>query len=382
MEKFGKITFAFSIMALLSLITEYGFNISATRDIALVKSDKKKLSEIFSGVISAKCLLGLISVSIMTLLFFIPKFNEENLLFIFSFFIVLGQAFLPVWFFQGMENILPLAIINIFFRFIYLVFIFLFVTSPGDYLYVNLFWGCSLIFSSICSFIYIIHKYKLKWNIYFTKEIITSLKSNFSFFITNVSVNTLSQSNPVILGFLGSYNNVGYFGVAEKVFQLCKQLLIVFSQVIFPGSCSAAEKGVAEFRSFLKLPYLLFSIFFFFFSILCIIIAPQISLFFTSVSDPSVTHLVSIVVVASIFTCLNIPAYQTLLAFNFKKSYSVVMILGCILSIFSNLILSSIWSYTGTVINILLTEILIAVSLHLILLLKHREYYPIQVKLN
>jgi PST family polysaccharide transporter len=74
---------------------------------------------------------------------------------------------------------------------------------------------------------------------------------------------------------------------------------------------------------------------------------------------------------------LNIPAYQTLLAFNFQKSYMSVLLAGSLLNILLNIILSNLFSMMGTAWSVIVTELFITCGLYIILQRNHKHYSPI-----
>ena len=101
-EKFGLIAFAQALVQYFMILTDYGFSLSATRSIALIGEHKEKTSALFSSVMTVKLIFAAISFLILcTLLYFIPRFRAEWLIYVLSFGSVIGSTLFPVWFFQG-----------------------------------------------------------------------------------------------------------------------------------------------------------------------------------------------------------------------------------------------------------------------------------------
>ena len=77
-EGFGKIAFASAIVVWIQTISDWGFNLTATRDVAQNRDNKELVSIIFSNVLWARSILTLLSGIIQILsfcfrLYFIPR---------------------------------------------------------------------------------------------------------------------------------------------------------------------------------------------------------------------------------------------------------------------------------------------------------------------
>ena len=74
-DRFGLTQYALSLILYFQMFTDYGFNLSATRELAIVREDKKKVSEIFNTVMFIKISLTVVSLiillAIITLLSFL-----------------------------------------------------------------------------------------------------------------------------------------------------------------------------------------------------------------------------------------------------------------------------------------------------------------------
>ncbi|WP_252718899.1 oligosaccharide flippase family protein [Acinetobacter sp. TUM15509] len=137
-EKFCLLAFATAIVGYFIVLTDYGFNFTATREISLNKEYKEKLNEIFSSVMIIKSVLFFVSLIILTLLIiFFQKFNVDPWLYYLTFGTVLGQILFPVWFFQGVEQMRYITVINIVSKVFFTIAIFVLVKHSSDYLLVT-----------------------------------------------------------------------------------------------------------------------------------------------------------------------------------------------------------------------------------------------------
>lgn len=365
LNNFGKITFAASVMAFFVMLADYGFNLYLTKEVALYRDDKGKLNRIFTVSIYTRILLVLISFLLLLICLLIPKFGADKTLFISSFCIVLGQSFVPAWIFQGLENIKPLAFINGIIKISYIGIVFLLIRKPDDYLLVNVLWGVNGMLCAIATIYFLRKRYGLEFVSTGLADIGVVLKKGFSFFIAGFSVNVYTFCSSAILGLFASYESVALFGVAEKIIQVIRQPLPLFSQVIYPAGCRKALEGKDAFFSFMKKTYLSFLILFIFFAGLSFLISPLISSYFQDTHTTEISALVRIMIPATILICLNIPAYQALLCFGYNSTMSVILSACSAFGILLNLFLSSIMDANGTAFHFLITESVTLICLHI-----------------
>lgn len=246
-EKYGSIVFAQSCMMFFIIFTDYGFNLSATREIAVNRDHKEKLTEIFSSILILKAILLIFAFFILCLgVNFINILSVDKELFYYSFLFVVGQTFFPTWFFQGIEKMKYITIVNISSKIFFTILIFIFVKEQDDYLLVPILNGIGSIVGTLYSFWIINHSFRQKiiW------QSLSTLKMHFidssQYFLSRVSVSLYTSANTFILGLCTNSTLVGYYSVAEKLYQAIQSLYSPLIQVLYPYI--SKEKNITLFK--------------------------------------------------------------------------------------------------------------------------------------
>ena len=101
-DNYGLISLSSAIVSYFNILVSFGFELSATKQVALHRENKAKLSEIYSSVLVIKSVLLLISLGVLFVLSLHVRMIEENsLLYVITFGSILGNVLFPTWFFPG-----------------------------------------------------------------------------------------------------------------------------------------------------------------------------------------------------------------------------------------------------------------------------------------
>ena len=234
-EKFGLIMFAQATMYYFEIVVDFGFNLSATREVALNVKKPNKLNEIISAVFSIKFMLLLFSFLVLIVAInLFDRFLQDSMLYYYSFLKIIALAFFPVWFFQGIEKMKYITLIDILSKSIFTVLIFVFVQSESDYILVPLISGVGYIVGTIFSLIYLFKRFKKSFIICSFSVIKKYFNDSLMFFLSRVSVSLYTTSNAFVLGLVTSNIMVGYYAVAEKLYMVIRQMYQPIVQVIYP----------------------------------------------------------------------------------------------------------------------------------------------------
>jgi PST family polysaccharide transporter len=234
-DNFGLVMFAQSFVYYFAIFIDYGFAYSATREISINRNDKNKVTEIFSVVMQLKFIFVILSFFIMLLIVnFFDKFNSNVELYYFTFIYIIGQAMMPVWYFQGKEDMKYITYVNLIAKGSFTFLIFIFVNNSDDYLYVPILNGLGYIIAGFFSLLLIYKKYNEKFMLYDFKTMWIYLKDSSDYFLSRLSVSMFTSSNVFVLGIFSSNTIVGYFSVAEKLYNGVRSLYGPISATLYP----------------------------------------------------------------------------------------------------------------------------------------------------
>jgi len=234
-EYFGLISFATAIITYFLMISDYGFNLSATQKIAIYRNNSSRINQIFSSILIIKLIIVSTGFLILlTLLNIIPRLEQDKLVYIYTYGIVVGQSMVPLWLFQGMESMKYMTYMNFISKGIALGSILLFVNSEHDFLLVPILTSLGYIIAGMLSLLYAMSYFQLKFYFPKTKYIIFYLKDGWHIFLSRIFANLYSTTNIVILGFLSNNIIVGYYSAVNKIIAAISQLFQPLNQALYP----------------------------------------------------------------------------------------------------------------------------------------------------
>lgn len=274
-DGFGKIAFASAVVVWFQTVADWGFNYTATRDVAKNRDDKDKVSEIFSNVLWARCLLTIASFLLLILaIFIIPIFRENYAVILVTFLLVPGHIMFPDWFFQAMERMKYITILNLLSKLLFTIAVFVFIKNKSDFILQPLFTTLGYIVSGLISMYVILYKWQIKIKRPELKSILNTIKGSTDVFINNILPNFYNSFSVMLLGHFGGPISTGIYDASRKFTGLAHQFMNVISRTFFPY----LSRRIDKHSSFEKM-YLITSLII---SICLFALAPiLIDLFFT-----------------------------------------------------------------------------------------------------
>ena len=355
-ENFGLIQLAFSVVIILSIFVNYGYNLNGPIKIVQSQEAKKEnliISEILNLRITLSVLVFVISIPFLYL--------HSNLIYqkilIFSYIILLAEALNPLFYLQGINKILPQSILNFFSKSMYIIFIIIFISDAEDAYLANFFYGISI------SFLFLIFWMRLflsssTFNYSFSlKKIKINLKENLHLFLSSTSTHFTVNGALIILSLFVSNQELGRFSLAYKVAFILRMIPVFFIQSILQRATKIKYKSKDEFEKFLSnyfkfglLTTLIISISICFFSDFIIEIFADEKIDYSS-------KILSLLSFIPFLAMLNFKNVVFMLVNDLKSKLNKATFYTLLLFLINSLILTNLYGGYGLAYSLLLTEI-------------------------
>lgn len=360
-EKYGLIAFAQAFIQYFNILTDYGFNLSATREISIHRNNAQRVSEIFSSVMIIKLGLLVLSFVIMSILVFsFWKFRQDWLIYYLTFGMVVGQVLFPVWFFQGMERMKYITFLNITAKLIFTIAIFVFIRQASDYIYVPLLNLFGYLVAGALALWIVFRGFKIGFKVPSYSSLIHQLKEGSIMFVSTVAISLYTTSNVFLLGLFTNNVIVGFYSAAEKIVKALQGLWTPFSQAIYPIFSKLYYENRTKAQYMLKKILLYTGLITLAISLTGCIFAPFIiKVFFGEAFTPSVNIMQILVFIVFLIGINNVLGIQGLVAFGFAKEFTLTVIIASIAHLILLIIFIPVFKGIGVAIATIATETII-----------------------
>lgn len=358
---YGRMAFALAFMQYFVVVVDYGFNLSATRSIAISKAATLDLSRQFSAVILIKLSLAIVGFGlVLALVNFVPIFSREHVLFLSAYVLVIGNALFPVWLFQGLEKMWFIAVLTILGRAAAVAAIFFLVKERTEYALAAALQASTYLVAGVLAipFIYLNLQVKLIWP--GARAICAALADGWHVFISTASVSLYTNGSVFVLGLVASPVVVGYFAGAQRIMWAAQQLITPISQAVFPHVAALAAVSRKRALRFLTRLLRRQALVTAGLSLIIIGFAPWIVPAILGAEYKPSVELVSIMsFLPFIIGLSNVFGIQIMLNFGMKRVFSRILLSSGVLNVFLVLALGAWRGAVGAAISVLLTEICI-----------------------
>ncbi len=363
-ERVGVIALAQAIVGFLTVLTDYGFSLTAVREVSIHRDKPGEMQRVWSEVMAIKmglCLAGVAVLGGITV--GIPDFYKHRDIFVGAAVLLVGQALLPTWFFQGLEWVRPLTVLNATSKLLAGLLMLAVVRRPDDAVFVNWLLGLSSLLPALVGIGLIRRKFHLALGYAGWAAVKQRLFSGLPVFLSGLSINLYVNSNVIVLRFFADNTTVGYYSVVERLILALRQPCTVFFQVTYPRACKLAVEDARRLPSFYRryfLPLLLFNALL---GVGLFLGDTWILRYLLGEAMPEAIQILHSLSWVPLIVSLNIPFYQLLLIGEHRYVYSGILTAGAFLCIGLNTGLAPGWGAMGTAWAVLMAEVSVTLAL-------------------
>nr|WP_112066703.1 flippase [Escherichia coli] len=359
-ESYGILGFSLALIQYFTRLTDYGFNLSATKEIASNKNIND-VSKVYWSILCCKLILLVISAVILGLAIHLNGFLSTNKIVVWCSFIALfGSLLFPIWLFQGLERMGGIAISNISARIISVPFIFIFVSQPKDLWIAALITSLTTILSGLFAMLFIVKYKMIKFRRISVTDITFQFKSGFHIFVSTNAVSVYTTSVPVILGLISGPIALGYFVAADKLRMALQGLITPISQAVYPRIIYLIRNNKEQSILFVKRLFVIQALLTLFITVTLIFVAPFIVRQLYSVTYSNSILILQVLAPTIFLTGIsNILGTQVLLTHGYNKIFARIVIIAALTSLIIIFPLVLMYSEIGAAISIVITEIIV-----------------------
>lgn len=247
-EGTGPVKFATSVVAYFSMFAQLGIPTYGVRVCAKVRGDKKELSKAVHELLFINLLMSVVVyVLFFATLFLVPRLQRDKTLMIIISLTILFNAIGIEYLYKALEQYTYITVRSIVFKLIALLAMFCLVKCEKDYVV----YGAITIFASSASNILnFVHSRKIidyKW--FGEYNIKRHYKSILVFFAMSCAVTVYVNLDGIMLGFMKTDIDVGYYDAAVKIKTILVSVVTSLGTVLLPRASYYVEKNeMNEFR--------------------------------------------------------------------------------------------------------------------------------------
>lgn len=241
----GKVSFAVSLISYFNMFAQLGIPTYGICECAKVRDNRMELSRTAHELLLINASMSIISYVFFALaVLFIPKLREEYLLYIIVSFTIFFNAIGMEWLYKALEQYSYITIRSVLFKFIALVFMFMLIHEPGDYI---IYGGITILAASASNVMNLlnIHKYidmRFIGNYHLKRHI----KPIIIFFAMACATTIYTNLDTIMLGFMTTDANVGYYNAAIRIKTVLVSIVTSLGTVLLPRVSYYIKSGMVK----------------------------------------------------------------------------------------------------------------------------------------
>lgn len=357
-EGTGRVSFATSLIYYFNMFAQMGIPTYGVRACAKVREDKVALTRTAHELLFMNILMSILAyIALGVALFTVSRLYDDRTLYIIVSFTIALNAIGMEWLYKALEQYTYITIRSVIFKFIALISMFLLIHHRSDYVI----YGAISIFASSASNIFNffnVHKY-IDVKPVGGYDLRVHFKPISIFFAMACATTIYTHLDTVMLGFMTTDEDVGYYNAAVKIKTVMLSIVTSLGTVLLPRSSYYVEQGkikefdrittkALNFVALLATPMVIYFI----------IYAKEGIFFLSGTSYVGAIVPMQVIIPTILFIGLtNIMGIQILVPLNREIVVLYSEIVGAVVDLILNLLLIPKLAATGAAIGTLIAEI-------------------------
>ena len=247
----GRVSFAASVANYFMMVASLGIPTYGVRACARVRDDKSKLSKTVQELFIINLIVTtFVIVTYLISIFTVPRFQEDKLLFLINGVNIVLNMFGMNWVYQALEQYDYITFRSIAFKIVSIILMFLLVHQQSDYIV----YAAITVFAAVGSYVlnFIRLRKIIEFNIYDDYNLKQHLKPIFTLFAQSIAVSIYTNLDTVMLGFMKTDADVGYYHAAVKIKGILLSLVTSLGNVLLPRMSYYVKNGkMADFKKYM-----------------------------------------------------------------------------------------------------------------------------------
>lgn len=251
---YGVYAYILVLVQNINVVTQYGFQFSATKKISQNRDDHSFLEQYCSNILCARFLVATLCIAlVLALSHWALDTSDRFFMFLTAIGMIYGDVFIPTWLFQGLERMKYMTIVNASSKILFTILIFVVVIRPEDYEYIMLLNSLGFLLAAILSMVLVRKQFKIRLPKPRMKEVFSELRESLSLCFSMIGIDLYRNMNVVVLNFFVSDAAMGVYALAERVIKAAQSFITPVSQALFPHmSLKVKQEGVGKSMELLK----------------------------------------------------------------------------------------------------------------------------------
>ena len=363
----GLVAFAQAFGQYLALIVEYGFNFSATREVARYRDSVDQRAELLAGVLGAKVLLAFLSLALaLVVSYWVPAFREHPKVLWAGVFWAFAMAFNLMWYFQGLEQMRLVATLDVAAKALSLMGILLWVRQPEDGWKVLALMGMASLLSTFAALTLAYREVPAKFPSW--ARVRNALQLGWTMFLFRSAVSLYTVGNAFILGLFSPPQIVGYYAGAEKISKAFLGLLRPISQALYPRLSYLVQSSRAEAARLARVSLVVMGLGAMLMGIAVFMLAPfLVHILLGGGYEPAIPVVRVLALLPQLIALSNVLGIQWMLPLGLDRPFNAIILGAGFLNLTLAVLLAPRFAHLGMAWAVVISEALVTGSMYLFL---------------